>query len=237
MTQDLVELGQRCLLFRLGDGIGRDDLILHERAQIYLSQQWNPGTGRRVRGALLRRNAAELASRTRMQVGRRGYEPVVRTSMAKGMAKLGSRAWTRASRARDASLSAVSTNRMVCWSRKLEIICRHGNEGLGRYCRLTSGKHSIDAPGTLKGDFPHSALPRTFPPCPHCSPTSPGRADAQTAASCGWQTGQSQFSCKGGNPNDQLVGVRQSSGLNITANGNLSKDTYLSMSVFLGSLE
>lgn len=64
-----------------------------------------------------------------MHVGRRGYEPVVRTSMAKGMAKLGSRAWTRASLARDASLSAVSTNRMVCWSRKLEIICCHRDGG------------------------------------------------------------------------------------------------------------
>lgn len=64
-----------------------------------------------------------------MQVGRRGYEPVVRTSMAKGIAKLGSRAWTRASRAREANLSAVSTNRMVCWSRKLEIICCHGDGG------------------------------------------------------------------------------------------------------------
>lgn len=51
---------------------------------------------------------------TRIHVGNRGYDPVVRTSMAKGMAKLGRRAWTRASLAREASLSAVSTNKMVC---------------------------------------------------------------------------------------------------------------------------
>lgn len=60
-----------------------------------------------------------------MQVGKRGYDPVVSTSMAKGMAKLGKRACTRASLASDASLSAVSTNKMVCWSKKLEIICYH----------------------------------------------------------------------------------------------------------------
>lgn len=39
MTQDLVQLGQRGLLFRLGDGIGGNDLILHERAQKYLSRR------------------------------------------------------------------------------------------------------------------------------------------------------------------------------------------------------
>lgn len=66
-----------------------------------------------------------------MQVGRRGYEPVVSTSMANGMAKLGRRACTRASLASDASLSAVSTNKKACWSRKLEIICYHGNRRLG----------------------------------------------------------------------------------------------------------
>lgn len=65
---------------------------------------------------------------TRIHVGKRGYDPVVRTSMAKGMAKLGKRACTRASLASNASLSAVSTNRMVCWSRKLEIICDHSRE-------------------------------------------------------------------------------------------------------------
>lgn len=59
---------------------------------------------------------------TLIQVGKRGYDPVVSTSIAKGMAKLGRRAWTKASLARDASLSAVSTNKMVCWSKKLEII-------------------------------------------------------------------------------------------------------------------
>lgn len=55
-----------------------------------------------------------LTTLTRIHVGRRGYDPVVRTSMAKGIAKLGKRACTRASLASDASLSAVSTNRMVC---------------------------------------------------------------------------------------------------------------------------
>lgn len=49
-----------------------------------------------------------------MHVGKRGYDPVVRTSIAKGMAKLGRRAWTRASLANEASLSAVSTNKIVC---------------------------------------------------------------------------------------------------------------------------
>lgn len=66
-----------------------------------------------------------------MQVGRRGYDPVVSTSIANGMAKLGRRACTRASLASDASLSAVSTNRKACWSRKLEIICYHENRRLG----------------------------------------------------------------------------------------------------------
>lgn len=93
-----------------------------------------------------------------MHVGRRGYEPVVRTSMAKGMAKLGSRAWTRASLARDASLSAVSTNRMVCWSRKLEIICCHGdggwrmkNKSCGRLLPSNGCVHTINAPSMLEG--------------------------------------------------------------------------------------
>lgn len=63
-------------------------------------------------------------------MGKRGYDPVVRTSMAKGIAKLGKRACTRASLASNASLSAVSTNKMVCWSRKLEIICDRGRVGI-----------------------------------------------------------------------------------------------------------
>lgn len=57
-----------------------------------------------------------------MHVGKRGYDPVVSTSIANGIAKLGKRACTRASLANDANLSAVSTNKIVCWSKKLEII-------------------------------------------------------------------------------------------------------------------
>lgn len=70
-----------------------------------------------------------IALFTLMQVGRRGYDPVVRTSIAYGIAKLGRRAWTNASLARDARRSAVSTNRMACWSKKLDIICRRQGEG------------------------------------------------------------------------------------------------------------
>lgn len=89
---------------------------------------------------------------TRMHVGKRGYEPVVSTSIAKGMAKLGRRACTRASLASNASLSAVSTNKIVCWSRKLEIICYQRNHRGGRSrakmtftCALTvqAATHSV----------------------------------------------------------------------------------------------
>lgn len=76
----------------------------------------------------LSRQRRKINKLTRIHVGKRGYDPVVRTSMAKGMAKLGKRACTRASLASNASLSAVSTKRMVCWSRKLEIICDHGRD-------------------------------------------------------------------------------------------------------------
>jgi len=59
--------------------------------------------------------------------------------MANGMAKLGKRAWTRASLANDASLSAVSTKRKACWSRNPEIICCHGDRGGGRSRELVAG--------------------------------------------------------------------------------------------------
>ena len=84
-----------------------------------------------------------LALFTLMQVGRRGYDPVVRTSIAYGIAKLGRRAWTKASLASDARRSAVSTNRMACWSKKLDIICR--GQG-GRGGRYVSRKHTNPCP-------------------------------------------------------------------------------------------
>lgn len=142
---------------------------------------------------------------TLIHVGKRGYDPVVRTSMANGMAKLGSRACTRASLARDASLSAVSTKRMVCWSRKLEIICYHGYGGERReyWCVNEYMMHTWQF--EVYSSFPimqnccrkvKRHIPHTFQLSLHCLPTSLGRADVQKAVSYDWQIGQSQFSWK-----------------------------------------
>ena len=59
---------------------------------------------------------------TLMQAGRRGYVPVVRTSTAHGIEKLGSRAVTKFFRAISARASAVETNNIAWLSKKLEII-------------------------------------------------------------------------------------------------------------------
>lgn len=131
-----------------------------------------------------------------MQVGRRGYDPVVSTSMANGMAKLGKRAWTRASLASDASRSAVSTNKMVCWSKKLEIICYHQytgqTRGDGWVYFVCSGGYNINNILVITWDIPHISQLSL-----HCLPTSPVPGGAQTAAWCDWRTAQSQFSWKG----------------------------------------
>lgn len=60
------------------------------------------------------------------------------------MAKLGSRAWTKASRASDARRSAVSTNRMACWSKKLDIICR--GQGVKKKKRQIKKNAQINSP-------------------------------------------------------------------------------------------
>lgn len=141
MSKNLIKLVQGGLLLRLSDGVGRNDLILHKRTRkkncvdITNIQKRTPFNATslffhvRLQISSLSMQGRKFNTLTRIHVGKRGYDPVVRTSMAKGMAKLGKRACTSASLASDASLSAVSTNRMVCWSRKLEIICYHGYEG------------------------------------------------------------------------------------------------------------
>lgn len=140
-----------------------------------------------------------------MQVGKRGYDPVVSTSMAKGMAKLGKRACTRASLASDASLSAVSTNKMVCCSRKLEIICSHRHhlrEVQSRVINCVIKIHFLRVIVFCDCNL-YRHVPHTFRLSQRCLPTSPGLGDVQIAAWYDWQTGQSQFSCNG-NTNQKL---------------------------------
>ena len=57
-----------------------------------------------------------------MQAGSRGYVPVVRTSIAHGMEKLGNLAFVSVSRAILESISAVFTNSMACLSKNADII-------------------------------------------------------------------------------------------------------------------
>lgn len=184
-------------------------------------------------------------SLTRIHVGKRGYDPVVRTSMAKGMAKLGRRACTRASLAKDASLSAVSTNRMVCWSKKLEIICRHGDEGKRE-------KHIDEDTGVwwlLVQSMPDRRILRkeistqltahfsTFPALlAHFTKAS------RRTNSCLVRLANCTISIflQKTWSNDKSVRMRLSLRLINKGTGNFRanfKDTYLSMSVFLGSLE
>lgn len=196
MTQDLVQLGQRGLLFRLGDGIGGNDLILHERAQKHLSRRARRRGKNRSTATSQPYPYACGKARVRARgenVDGKGDGEAGQPGVDQSVSGQG-RQPVRRVHEQDGLLVQEAGDHLLPWGWRMEDEKKVLRAATAVLWQRTYNQCSEHARGIF-----HSALPRTFPPCPHCSPTSPGRADAQTAASYGWQTGQSQFSCKGGN--------------------------------------